>query len=241
MRGGEIADQREWRTLRSESRAELDKASNNPIKKASFHMKNIEYIIHYESECGYVEFKLEQYLSNSPADFVKDMMALANSPVAGNKYLIIGVLEKGGNKNLVGLTKPLDDSANYYQAVHSNIEPEIPFTVTTLKLDGKSFGVFTIEAAANRPYMMKKDYHGLKKGECYIHKGTSTDRLIRRDLDEIWDQKQKREAFDGDIAVTPVLEDGSPAIVAISRFVIFPSQREAQKIERRMVRSIFLS
>lgn len=53
-------------------------------------MENIADIIRYESERGYVEFKVEQYLANSPSDFVKDMMALANSPVAGNKYLIIG-------------------------------------------------------------------------------------------------------------------------------------------------------
>ena len=197
-------------------------------------MSNIADIIRHESECGYVEFKSEQYFTNGLAAFVKDMMAMANSPFPGKKYIIVGVAEKGGNKDLAGLSQTLDDSANYHQTIHSNVEPEIPFTVRTVEVDDKSFGVFTIEGSTNRPYMMKKDYFGLKKGECYIRKGSSTERLIRRDLDEIWEERQKRETFDGDVRVSAALEDGSTAIVAISRFVVLPSQREAKKIERRM-------
>src|SRR6185437_7500338 len=197
-------------------------------------MQNIEDIIRYESECGYVEFKSEQYFKNGFTAFIKDMMAMANSPVAGKKYIIIGVAEKGGNKDLIGLSHPLDDSANYYQAIHAAIEPEIQFAVKTVNVDGKEFGIFVIEGNGDRPYMMKKDTGTLKKGDCYVRKGSSQDRLIRRDLDEIWEQKAKRTAFDGDVLLSPISAAETPLVVGISRFVVLPSQREARKIQNHI-------
>jgi hypothetical protein len=53
------------------------------------------------------------------------MMAMANSPTAAEKYIIIGVVEKAGIKDLVGLSKPLKDSSNYYQAIHSAIRVRV--------------------------------------------------------------------------------------------------------------------
>src|SRR5579864_3426515 len=130
-------------------------------------MENIEDIIRYESECGYVEFKAEAYFKNGFVDFVKDMMAMANGSHEGHKYIIIGVLEKDGNKIFEGLTEGLQDSAHYDQVVHQNIEPEIGFTCRTVTVDGRSFGVFTIEGCEDKLYMMKKGFRNLMQGECY--------------------------------------------------------------------------
>src|SRR6185437_3635207 len=52
--------------------------------------------------------------------------------------------------------------------------------------------------------------------------------------DEIWEQKAKRTAFDGDVLLSPISADETPLVVGISRFVVLPSQREARKIQNHI-------
>lgn len=193
-------------------------------------MQNIEDIILNESECGYVEFKVEQYLKNAPAAFVKDMMAMANSSYVGNKYIIIGVEEKDNVKKLHGMTTRLEDPSRYDQLIHENIEPEIRFSSRMVEVEGKNYGVFTIEGCDDKPYMMKKDLPSLLKGECYIRKGTSVARLVRRDLDAIWEKKLKTARFDGDVKIGLVVDSNPDGLVTIHRLVDLPSDIEADNI-----------
>jgi schlafen family protein len=192
----------------------------------------IEGIIRHEPECSYVEFKSEQYLEKRSGDFVKDMMAMANSHYEGSKYIIVGVKEKGGQKTFEGMSKPLEDPSRYDQVVHQNVEPEIRFSCRMVEADGLSYGVFIIENCNDRPYMMKKDFHDLRQGETYIRRGTTNFLLTRRDLDAIWDQKLKTSRFDGDVKVLCTVESQANNLISIQQFVILPSERHARVIER---------
>ena len=194
-------------------------------------MKSIEEIIRYEPECSYVEFKSEEYFTSGFASFVKDMIAMANSSYEGDKYIIIGVAEKNGKKTMKGLSMPLEDPAHYDQVIHNNIEPEIPFLLQTVEVDGKLFGVFIIQDCSDKPYMMRKEAYKMNKGDWFIRKGTSTERPVRRDLDGIWEKRQNIFRFEGDVNVSPEIWSTRDGLIPVRRLIHWPSDQEAAKIQ----------
>lgn len=151
-------------------------------------MSDIEWLIKYEREGTKLDFKKEQYHKEKYQDLIKDIMSMANTPIDGKRYIIVGVKDKpDGTKEYFSIPREeIVDQATYQQIVRENVEPNINFSYYSVEIDENVFGVFEIDNCNNPPYMMKKDYKGiLKKGECFIRKGSQQERIIRRDLDEI--------------------------------------------------------
>jgi len=197
-------------------------------------MDNIESMIRYGVECDHLDFKLKQYVKENFDDFLRDVMAMANSCRPGKKYIIIGVKEDRVNgNNLVGMDSSTMDIASYQQVVRDNIEPNISVAFTVTHLEGKQFGIFTIEAGDDRPYMMSKKRKTIEKGTCLIRVGTSQHPMMRRDLDLILEQKLKGARFSGEVTASVKLENGEMT-VRVQRFVVLPSDQEANKIRQTM-------
>ena len=166
-------------------------------------MSNIEWLVNYEREGTKLDFKKEQYQKEKYHDLIKDIMSMANSPVDGKKYIIVGVKDKpDGTKEYYSVPKDeFIDQATYQQVIRENVEPTIDFSYYPLEMEGITLGVFEIDNCINPPYMMKKDYKGLlKKGECFVRKGSQQERMTRRDLDEIYQHKSK-VMFNGKITI----------------------------------------
>lgn len=116
-------------------------------------------MIENEFENNYLDFKLELYDFSSDKkkeDFLVDMMSLANSNFAGDRYLIIGARDvpkriiRGINKN------ELKDSSVYYQFINENIEPSINFEILNIEYNSKDFVIYKIPyKELNRPYLLK--------------------------------------------------------------------------------------
>ncbi|SMB81360.1 putative transcriptional regulator, partial [Hymenobacter roseosalivarius DSM 11622] len=90
---------------------------------------DLEDIIRYEGESTSVDFKATAYKPATNPEFIKDVMAMANAPYDGDRYLIVGVKHYVDNtREILGL-EPEDqlDDASYHKAILDNIEPEIPF------------------------------------------------------------------------------------------------------------------
>ncbi|WP_277586574.1 helix-turn-helix domain-containing protein [Psychrobacillus antarcticus] len=151
-------------------------------------MSDIEWLIKYEREGTKLDFKKEQYQKEKYQDLIKDIMSMANTPIDGKRYIIVGVKDKpDGTKEYFSIPREeIVDQATYQQILRENVEPNIDFSYYSVEINDNVFGVFEIDNCNNPPYMMKKDYKGmLKKGECFIRKGSQQERIIRRDLDEI--------------------------------------------------------
>lgn len=145
-------------------------------------------IIQFEHENTALDFKKEQYLKPSYADLIKDVMSLANADTPNAKLIITGVKHRPGfERELTGIC-PSDfvDDANYQNIIRENIEPDIEISYQPFEFDGKTFGVLRILADAEKPYMMKKDYQQLKKGDCFIRKGTNQQKALRADFERIY-------------------------------------------------------
>lgn len=165
-------------------------------------MENVEWLIKHEREGSKLDFKREPYHKEKYSDLIKDIISMANTPISGKRYIIFGVKDKpDGTKEFYSIPKEsIVDQATYQQLLRENVEPSINFNYYIIEVDENYFGVIEIDECNDPPYMMKKDYKGLKKGDCFVRKGTQQERMTRRDLEEMLNFKSKYQ-FNGKIKV----------------------------------------
>lgn len=156
--------------------------------------KNLLFeIIKKNTESDYVDFKKEIYnfsREEQKEEFLKDILSMANSGHIGGKYIIFGVKEERGSKKVVGVDmERVKDQATYQQIIRENIEPDIEFVMEMFKIDDCGICCFIINGN-DRPYIIKKKFRNINAG--FSHKRVNTTRapLLRRDLDEIYEEKE---------------------------------------------------
>lgn len=142
-------------------------------------------IIKFDRESSQLDFKRVFYSNSKKEDLIKDLMSFANVLRSGSKYIIFGIDYKtNGERDIIGIDSPFPDTAMYHQLVNENIEPALHFDFFEYEVESKKLWVFKIFDNHNPPYLMRKDYRNLKKGDGFIRRGDSTDRLVREDFDK---------------------------------------------------------
>lgn len=146
-----------------------------------------------EKENTSLDFKVKQYLFDS-SDFVglgldlkknkkeideykgellKDILAFANSWKRTDAYILIGVEEVKGGRNLPkGVSKHIPDN-DLQQFVNSKTQKPITFSYEAFEFDKVQIGVIQIPVQ-ERPLFIKNDYGKLKKDTVYCRSGSST-------------------------------------------------------------------
>lgn len=190
-----------------------------------------EDIIHYENEGTSLDFKQKQYDTSNCVNLLKDIMAMANADVVGDRFLIIGVDYKAsGDRAIIGIAESkFVDDAVYQQVVRENIEPDINFSYKPVPFDGKLIGVFRIGPCLNQPYAMRKDLTPLRRGEGYIRKGSHQTLLTRSDYDRIYQSRHNRDL--GKNVVIGFGTELSQHITIPDKTIEFPSFKAASEIK----------
>ncbi|MDR3667458.1 MAG: ATP-binding protein [Ignavibacteriaceae bacterium] len=154
-------------------------------------------LIKYENENTALDFKAIQYKKEMYESFLKDIMAMANALVDGNRYIVIGVKHlPNGDKEYKSIPSgDFVDEATYQQLIKSNIEPDIELKYEALNMEGNLLGVFTISSCENQPYMMGKKYKSLNEGDSYIRRGSQQCRLKRSNLDKMIYERRRKESI----------------------------------------------
>ena len=101
--------------------------------------EDLKEIIAIKTEDIGLDFKATMYNlkdDTSKTALIKDVMAMANSFYENNSYIVIGVKEKVGTKEILGITE-VKDQVDYESFVNSKVEPSINFYFYTLKVDDK--------------------------------------------------------------------------------------------------------
>ncbi len=197
-------------------------------------MVNLKDLILYENENTGLDFKAIQYTSDKYQDLIKDVMSMANADFESNRYIIIGVkLRNNGEREFLGINKDeFIDQANYQQIIRENIEPDIPLEYFPYDVNGVSLGVFCISNCEDKPYMMRKDYGKLKKGGSFIRKGSHQSPMIRADLDRIYEEKAKLNAFNGEVKISFSINDLDQIELSTIGDIELPSHRAAKNISQ---------
>jgi hypothetical protein len=158
---------------------------------------------------------------------------MANSKTNEDKFIIIGINHKAnGNRDIIGINEDFIDDAIYQQLINENIEPEIDFKYFPFEFKSKKIGVFQIKNCSNPPYMLKKDYGKLKKGDCFIRKGSHQTRVTRKDIDFFISQKISAGKFSGTISLE--FKNNKSKILTIKPVsdLAYPSDLAAEEIRR---------
>lgn len=172
--------------------------------------EKIKSLIDFEPENSLLDFKRDQYelgKSLKKNEVIKDIMAMANHLSDDDKFIIIGVKEKNGIKELFPIEKVIDD-ADYQRLVNDNVEPTINFEYKLFEFNGNRLAYFRIFDNHDRPYLFKKEISGtaetqnFKKGDGFMRKGTSTFRIGRTELDLIYNSKNVRKDRKIDLEIT---------------------------------------
>ena len=161
---------------------------------------NIDDIIEYDEESTNLDFKQEEYHKSDYASLIKDISSMANALNSETKRIVIGIKHRPGeDKEFIGIEK-LTDQATFENIIQENIEPNINFKYYSHKFKNVTLGIIEIYDNYDKPYMMRKDYATLKKGDMWIRKGSRQSRVTREDLNKMFDLR-KNVAFDNKVAI----------------------------------------
>lgn len=196
-------------------------------------MKELNDIIQFENENTNLDFKAIQYRKNKYENFLKDVISMANAKSNDDKFIIIGVNHKvNGERNIIGINEEFVDEATYQQIINENVEPKLDFKYFPHELNNIKLGVFHIQNCLNPPYMLKKDFGKLNKGDCFIRKGSHQTRVTRKDIDHFISQKVAKGNFSGSISLK--FNDSKNKILILKPVdnLEFPSDKAAKKIKK---------
>lgn len=136
-----------------------------------------------------LDFKQGAYdLKGDRNAFIKDILAMANTPRDGEAHIVLGVrwTPQSGAK-VVGLEMQLDDAEFQSALGEGRVQPRPRFIYEPLEEEGKQVGILTISPSVDGPYTALKDYDDMNAGVIYYRRGTRNDRAVGTELRRIVD------------------------------------------------------
>ena len=131
------------------------------------------------SENRTIDFKSEPpRLDNDHfnSEFIKDILAMANTPRDEVAYIVIGVkLHQDGSKEYRGVNTHPDDADLQDKLNLARVEPKPAFVYQPMNLEGKSYGVIEIPLVKTGPNFATKDFGTIKANRIYFRRGTKND------------------------------------------------------------------
>lgn len=158
---------------------------------------------------------------------------MANADTNNEKTIITGVKHKpSGEREFVGIPdSDIIDEATFQNLIRDNIEPDIEISYTYTTFKDLKFGVLRLLDDSQKPYMMKKDFHPLKKGDCFIRKGSNQQKALRADFEKIYSARKRHHTEDE----VEIFFSGNERKTQIGIFLAtdfeLPSQKAKKEIE----------
>ena len=168
--------------------------------------------------------------------FLRDVLSLANAAANGPRYIVVGVdFDDSGRRRIEAVdAADFGGKPDYTALAAEYIEPSLPLRYAQVNLDGKRVGVFEIDDARDRPYMMRIDFcERLRRGDAYQRIGAANVKLGRRQLAELFEAR-----FQESVAATDI-EIGFPGEILHKQTSIpvfdtsaLPSAAASQKLDQ---------
>jgi len=151
-----------------------------------------------------VQFRKSAYSNDGIRSFLRDVLAIANATVEGNRYIVVGIeFDNKGRKRALPIDPEDFSGKPSYQALANEfIEPPIRIRYKPVSFDGTRVGVFEIGDCQDRPYMMRTDFsEQLRRGDAYKRVKNAPVKMGRRQLMEQFEHKFRDSVSAGDIEV----------------------------------------
>jgi len=151
-----------------------------------------------------IQFRKAAYGTKDIRRFLRDVIAVANADVEGNRYIIVGVEHDGDTAKTVLDVDEREFSGKpaYQSLVAEFVEPPIRIEYQPLMLDEKRVGIFEIFDCRDRPYMMRADHSvRLRRGDAYVRIENTPVKMGRRQLQELFEQKIRGSLPEGAVEI----------------------------------------
>jgi len=127
------------------------------------------------------------------SEFVKDICAMANT-TGGESLIVVGVDQKG---KLHNACLP-EDEANIQAKHKDKIEPRVKLDIEQLNIEEKTITVIVIPHSRIRPHVILRHQSkkSLRKNYIPVRFGSSTEAASRKDLDEMYAEREVKEEPD---------------------------------------------
>ena len=155
-------------------------------------MKHLLKIVQSAKPGAGVQFRETAYGKDGIRLFLRDVIALANAPVKGARYIVVGMGFDSNGKKQINPVDREDFSAepSYRSLVAEYIEPMITVQYEPVDSEGARFGVFEIADCQDRPYMMRTDHcEKLRRGDAYVRMENMPVKMGRRQLQNMFEKK----------------------------------------------------
>jgi len=158
---------------------------------------DLDNLIKYEHENTALDFKSIQYEKEHYDAMIKDVMSMANADIDSDRYIITGIKDKpSGERVTLGIEESqFEDSATYQQLILNNIEPQVNIDYFSYTYDDKKLGIIKIYDCNNQPYMMRKDFKNLQRGDSFIRIGSHQTRMVLSDYERIYNKRKPNNDF----------------------------------------------
>ena len=134
-------------------------------------MSTLEEMIRSGRPATPIQFRAKPYGSEGEAEFLRDLLAIANADVKGARLIVVGVDPTASGPGRVPGVDPADFArqAAYVDLAKQFIEPAIEVNYVPAKHGEVHVGIFRIGACLNRPYRMGADHSPeLVRGEAWV-------------------------------------------------------------------------
>jgi len=155
-------------------------------------MQKIADIVRTAAPSAALQLRRNAYGEDGIREFLRDLVAIANAPVEGDRYIVTGCDAGDDAANrVIGIAPPAAGLGDRYcRAASDYIEPPIRLRVETIEVDGKHVGVFRIGDCQDRPYMMRIDFsETLRRGDAYMRVNDRAVKLGRRQLQGLFEER----------------------------------------------------
>ena len=150
-------------------------------------------------EADELDFKSDQYrLDNDylKSEFIKDILAMANTPRSESSFILLGVEEQSGK--VTGTPGVLDhpDEADLGRIIAGKVEPSPRFSYRQINIDGLSFGLIEIPCGQPVPFLPRRDYGVIREKCVYLRRNTQNVAADREDLARIHNWRKSDPSYD---------------------------------------------
>ena len=167
-------------------------------------MKRLAKIIRSATPSTGIQFRPSEYGSAGAREFLRDIIAMANAPVEGQRYILVGAdVDSKGHRHLSAVDR--DDftgNPSYQSLANEFIEPPIRVKYQPVMVDGERIGVYEIGDCQDRPYMMRVDHsETLRRGDAYTRANDRAVKMGRRQLQALFELKFRESVSEASIEI----------------------------------------
>ena len=175
------------------------------------------------------------YDASNPGELVRDVAALANLRVRGQRFIVFGVTQSLGSAAQLSSLSETDHAMGlkFERLAAKCIEPPLRLRYLRWRAQANSLGVLIVDDCKDAPYLVRKDVLPITHaGDAWIRRRNLCVRMRRSDLDKRYAEKYAGPLFDGKVRVQFSGDPPSEVIRLIAtRATHLPSQIASNQIE----------